>query len=46
MKDIVSVITDDHSMVREGLKQLIELEEWIRLLIKQLNGLKLLRSLR
>lgn len=39
MKDVIRVIiADDHSMVREGLKQLIELEEDIRVIDQAGNG--------
>ena len=45
MKDIVSVIiADDHSMVREGLKQLIELEEWIKVVDQAANGLEVIEK--
>lgn len=45
MKDIVSVIiADDHSMVREGLKQLIELEDWIRVVDQAANGLEVIEK--
>ncbi len=45
MDKIRILIADDHSMVREGLKQLIELEEDIEVIAQAGNGVETLEKI-
>jgi len=45
MEKIKILIADDHSMVREGLKQLIELEEDIEVVAQAGNGIEAIEKI-